>query len=141
MHRIGCLLALLFLLACEGPAGPTGPAGPPGAQGPKGEVGESGTTESSLIEFTLGREHYDDENDRYVVRDEKIAPDTVIEVYLKGFFSDTGDPYYIPFETYAGESSVYYGVAEGAILIYGSLGDLEDLAGEIFAVMVTGPSA
>lgn len=139
MHRIACLFLALTFLACEGPAGPVGPAGPAGPQGQEGDRGAPGSaaaTEFSLIEIPLGRNNYDDDNDRYVIRDARIHPDTVIGVYLKFFFDDTGDPFYVPFPV---QRDLGYYVADELLFIVGD--DVEDdLAGETVAVMVAGTS-
>ena len=39
---------------------------------------------------------YDNDNDRYVVRDVRIGPETVINVYLKLFYRDSTIPYFVP---------------------------------------------
>ena len=149
MHRITCLFLALTILACEGPAGPVGPAGPPGPQGQEGDRGEPGpqgdrgapgsvaATEFSLIEVTLGGGNYDRENDWFIIRDERIHPDTVIEVYLKGI-DDAGNAYYVPFYMISildGDNG--YLVTDGALFCYG---DEDDLRGQSLAIMVAGTS-
>ena len=77
-----------------------------------------------------------------MIEDERITPETVIEVYLKYFYSDTGTPYYLPFETAIELEYPYYEIfytvddhTGGRIVIYDSS---QQLAGENLAVMVTG---
>lgn len=87
MFRILIAIALLALLACgelQGPAGPPGPTGP------------SGSSELDLIEQTLTDDEYDE--DSYVIYDVRISPSSVVAVYIKAFYTNTGDPYFTPFE-------------------------------------------
>lgn len=133
--------------ACEGPAGPMGPAGeqgPPGPQGPPGETGdrgdrgvqgekgEPGFPEYTLIEIILGSNLYDNDNNRYVVRDVRIGPETVINVYLKLFYRDSTIPYFVPLNLFDNDNFGYW-VDEGRLHISDRR---EDLAGETIVVVL-----
>ncbi len=130
----------------QGPQGRTGSEGPEGdigPQGEKGDRGESGVTEFSLIEVTLGTSNYDDDNGSYVIVDDRISPDTVIEVYMKFFTTDTGNPFYIPFDIFVGsrlsevQLGLIYVVTDGGIVF---VDEFEYLAGEDIAILITGTS-
>ena len=88
------LLAILTLslAACEGPAGPTGPQGERGEQG---EQGISGITAFTLIEEYLDDDEWNEEFDSYYLRDPRIQPATVAGVYVKSFYTNTGEAYYM----------------------------------------------
>ena len=140
-------LIIFTLAACEGPVGPAGPQGPPGErgesiqgergergiQGERGRPGDPGFPEYTLIEITLGSSLYDREADAYFIPDERIGPETVINVYLKLLYSDTRTPYFIPLEL-VDPDDIRYWVDEGGLAIYDRR---ENLAGETIAVMVT----
>lgn len=126
------LAMLTFALgACEGPMGPEGPRG---ARGVQGEKGEPGFPEYTLIEIVLGSNLYDDENRRYVVRDYRIGPETVINVYLKKFYRDSTISYFFPVDQ-VDEDDFGYWVDRGRLHIYDRY---EDFAGETIVVLVTG---
>ena len=169
-NRIASLLVALTFVACEGPAGPMGPTGqtgPPGqkgdqgdrgsqglagAAGPQGEKGEqgergepgfAGVAQFTLIDVTLGSDNYDTDDGRYIVNDERINPETLIEIYLKFHFRNTGDPFYVPFDIWVENNSdydyetIWYLVLDEAIYFYDSY---ESLAGETITIMVAGTS-
>ena len=51
MKRLVSVLAIVLMLACEGPVGPQGPpgpAGPPGATGPQGPPGQDGASPATF---------------------------------------------------------------------------------------------
>ena len=135
----------------QGPTGEQGPKGEAGVQGDQGEKGDrgepgfSGVTAFSFVEVTLGSRYYEQDRGRFVIEDERIRPETVIEVYMKFFYTDTGTPYYIPFQeaveaSYYYHRDIYYSVDDhngGRLVIYDSS---EQLAGENISVMVTGTS-
>ena len=167
MNRITCLLVALTFLACEGPPGPTGPTGSPGSagtqgergergpqglaggEGPQGEQGErgspgyAGVAQFTLIDVILGGDNYDTDDGRYIINDERIRADSLIEVYLKFHFRNTGDPFYVPFDIWVENNSdydyetIWYLVLDEAIYFYDSY---ESLAGETITIMVAGTS-
>lgn len=51
-------LALLGLMACEGPMGPVGPQGPAGPQGPVGPQGPPGPTNVHVRSGTVGSDGF-----------------------------------------------------------------------------------
>lgn len=125
-----------------GAEGPQGDVGPQGEKGDRGEPGFSGVAAFSFVEATLGSKYWESDRGRYVIEDERVRPETVIEVYLKFFYSDTGTPYYIPFDTAIELDHPYYEIfytvddhTGGRIVVYDSS---QQLAGENLAVMVTG---
>ncbi|MCY3760964.1 MAG: collagen-like protein [Gemmatimonadetes bacterium] len=125
------LTMLTFALgACEGPMGPEGPRG---ARGVQGEKGEPGFPEYTLIEITLGSSFYNDELERYIIRDERIGLETVINVYFVKFYRNTRTPYYESLSMI--DDDVRYWVDEGRLHIYDRR---EELAGETIVVLVTG---
>lgn len=131
------LLALLSfgLVACEGPAGPMGPVGPRGETGPQGR---SGIAEFSLIEEILDDDEWNAEFNSYYLNDSRIRPTTVAEVYVKRFYTNTGDPYYTPFREWVEENTsviVLYQVLSGSIRFFDPGEQLEH---EIVAIAVTG---
>lgn len=78
------------------------------------------------------------------MKDERLRPETVIQVYVKHFYTDTGEPYYTPFDDFVEwrrySSNIVYTVDEtegGRLVVYDAR---QDLAGETLAVMVTGTS-
>ena len=85
------VLAIAFLVGCEGPAGPMGPQGtqgqegsqgPPGAQGPPGP-----STVGVLIEQPLSMSAYN-ETGEIIIRDSRITPQTFRLLYLKLAFEN-----------------------------------------------------
>lgn len=124
----------------RGPEGPQGDVGPQGERGERGDPGFSGVAHFALVEVTLGSRYYEDDRGRYVVEDERVRPETVIEVYIKKFYTDAGTPYYIPFNVFVEGfyETVFYTVDDhlgGRIVVYDAS---ERLAGENLSVMVTG---
>ena len=105
------ILAACCLLACvEGPMGPAGERGPQGDQGERGEQGErglrgfdgadgrdgrDGISSFTLIEEYLDDDEWDGEFNSYYLRDPRIQPETVAGVYVKRFYTNTGDAYYM----------------------------------------------
>ena len=135
--RFSFLFALLSfsLVACEGPAGPMGPVGPRGETGPQGR---SGIAEFTLIEEILDDDEWNAEFNSYYLNDSRIRPTTVAEVYVKRFYTNTGDPYYTPFSEWAEEKTsviVLYQVLSGSIRFFDPSERLEH---EIVAIAVTG---
>ena len=162
-------ILILSLAACEGPAGPTGPQGgqgiqgeqgPQGIQGERGERGEqgpqgeqgiqgeqgpqgiqgiSGITAFTLIEERLGDDEWDEDNN-YYLNDPRIQPETVVQVYVKRFYSNTGTPYYMIFsewlKTVTGGEYITYQVRPGSIRFYDPTKQLE-LQIVAIAVIVT----
>jgi len=101
MKLIIYLLTILFLTACEGKQGPIGPAGPQGKQGPQGEQGLTGDVEILLIEETFAEDDYEEEFSSFYINDFRIDADSVIGIYVKAFYTNTGDPYYTPIKNWA----------------------------------------
>lgn len=95
------LLTALLLTACEGKQGPIGPAGPQGGQGPQGERGPRGDVDIVLIEKTFVENDYDEDFSSFYVNDFRIDADSVVGIYTKAFYTNTGDPYYTPVKTWA----------------------------------------
>lgn len=131
------LFALLSfsLVACEGPAGPMGPVGPRGETGPQGR---SGIAEFTLIEEILDDDEWNAEFNSYYLNDSRIRPTTVAEVYVKRFYTNTGDPYYTPFSEWVEENTsgiVLCQVLSGSIRFFDPSERLEH---EIVAIAVTG---
>ena len=99
-------LAIVLLIgasfaACEGPMGPVGPQGEKGEKGDRGERGERGFRGESanspfiLIEMRLNEDAWNEELASYYLHDPRIQPATVAEVYVKRFYTNTGDAYYL----------------------------------------------
>ena len=101
-------LAACCLLACvEGPMGPAGPQGERGEKGEKGDRGERGFRGSDgvdgkdgssafiLIEEYLDDDEWNEEFGSYYLRDPRIQPETVAGVYVKSFYTNTGEAYYM----------------------------------------------
>ena len=98
------VIILVFgLIACEGPAGPIGP------QGPKGPKGDNGITQLILIEEYLDDEDRNNDDDSYYLRDSRIKLLTVVEIYVKLFYTNTGGTYYMTFTEWA-EREGYSGI-------------------------------
>ena len=83
------IVSLLLIVACEGPVGPMGP------QGERGERGESGISSFMLIEERLDDRTWEENNASYVIRDIRIQPTTIAEIYVKRFYTSTGEAYYM----------------------------------------------
>jgi hypothetical protein len=98
---LSILVIILFAYGCEGPAGSQGPVGPQGEQGTQGERGQQGLSgESSdlritLIERTFRSEDFRADVNSFVLTDFRIRPETVLEIYVRGFFINTGDVFYM----------------------------------------------
>ena len=136
----------IFVLACEGK---TGPMGPPGEQGQQGEqglqglqgfTGPTGTAEAltfSLIEVIFTADDYLEEDASYLLIDSRMSEETVLSVYIKRFFQNTGDPYWMPFDQLAkteGWTTVFYQVLERGIRFIDINRDLQN---EIIVIAVT----
>lgn len=130
------LLALLLAVvpACEGPVGPQGPPGPqgsPGTHGEKGERGEKGESAAqAVIEHTFDSDTdgWDEEWKSYTFFDSQFQPETghLLQVWVKQFYTNTGDPYYMDFSDWKGDSEYpIYQVREGAIRFFDPWRELE----------------
>ena len=98
LFSFAALLLMVAFVACEGPIGPVGPQGEKGEQGERGERGFQGESASSafvLIEAHLNDSAWNEEFASYYLRDPRIQPATVAEVYVKRFYTNTGDAYYM----------------------------------------------
>ena len=104
LFSFAALLLMVAFVACEGPMGPAGPQGEKGEQGEQGNRGERGERgfrgESANSAFVLIEAHLNDgawneEFASYYLRDPRIQPATVAEVYVKRFYTNTGDAYYL----------------------------------------------
>ncbi len=141
-------LAIVLLIgasfaACEGPMGPVGPQG---EKGEKGDRGESANSPFILIEMRLNEDAWNEEITSYYLRDPRIQPTTVAEVYVKRFYTNTGDAYYLSIldwllvEDLAGYSvdndPVIVQVSSGQVRFYDPDRRLRD---EIVAVAITLP--
>lgn len=134
MKRILLLSLALGLAGCEGPVGPEGPQGDRGLRGPSASI------ELALIERTLRDNEYSEEDQSYYVTSPRIQPETVLEVYVKRHFSNTGEAYYTPFdqevviERYS--QWVTYQVLEGQIRFFDPD---KELTNETVAIAVLEP--
>ena len=140
LTRFSFFVAMLAfgLVACEGPAGPIGPVGPRGETGAQGPQGRSGIAAFTLIEETLDGDEWNAEFNSYYLNDSRIRPTTVAEVYVKRFYTNTGDPYYTPFSEWVKENTsviVLYQVLSGSIRFFDPSERLEH---EIVVIAVTG---
>ena len=99
-------------IACAGEDGATGPVGPQGLQGERGEqglrgeVGHPGQDGMSgfdilLIERTFSSDDYDEDQSSFYIRNADIEPGYVTGVYVKAFYTNTGDAYYTPIHDWA----------------------------------------
>ena len=96
---IRLIVLLVALVACEGPIGPVGPQGAKGEKGDKGERGLRGESASAafvLIEKFLDDDAWNGEFSSYYLRDFRIQPTTVVEVYVKKYYTNTGEAFYLP---------------------------------------------
>ena len=132
MKRIKLITLLIgiALTACEGPqgaTGPQGPQGPPGETGPQGSPGPQGppgTTVNSesfeviLIERTFKPEDYDGEFSSFYVDDSRIAPNNVTNVYVKAFYTNTGNAYYTPIDHWIRNTSFVVQVLTGRVRLF-----------------------
>ena len=140
LTRFSFFVAMLAfgLVACEGPAGPMGPVGPRGETGAQGPQGRSGIAAFTLIEETLDDDEWNVEFNSYYLNDSRIQPITVAGVYVKQFYTNTGDPYYTPFSEWVKENTsviVLYQVLSGGIRFFDPSERLEH---EIVVIAVTG---
>ena len=88
-------LAACCLLACiEGPMGPAGERGPRGFDGADGKDGKDGISAFTLIEEYLDDDEWNEEFGSYYLRDPRIQPATVAGVYVKSFYTNTGEAFY-----------------------------------------------
>ena len=101
-HRLPIMMLITLVWAgCEGPEGPQGPIGSQGErreQGPRGPQGISGEASDiriSLIEQTFQDKDFNEELQSFFLRDFRVEPSAVLAVYVKSFFTNTGDSYYI----------------------------------------------
>lgn len=97
--RIFWLVLCITLAACEGPIGPVGPQGEKGDKGERGERGlrgENARTAFVLIERFFDDDAWNEEFNSYYLNDFRIQPTTVVEVYVKKHYTNTGDAYYLP---------------------------------------------
>ena len=92
------LLGLLSvtLIACEGPMGPGGRPGPRGRTGPAGAPSPAGF----ILELIASEDAWEVNGwpTSYVFYNEAITTPRVIEVYLKKYYTNTGDVYYEPLD-------------------------------------------
>jgi hypothetical protein len=98
------VIFLFFFMGCageDGSPGPTGPQGETGPQGATGRTGPSGGTNVALIEQTFRTNDRNEENSSYYVDDPRINVDSVIGVYIKKFYTNTGDSYYTPLKSWS----------------------------------------
>ena len=99
LFRLAIVLLIgAFFTACEGPMGPAGPQGEKGDRGERGERGLRGESANSafiLIEMYLDEDAWNEEFTSYYLRDPRIQPATVAAVYVKRFYTNTGDAYYL----------------------------------------------
>tara|TARA_Y100001960_G_C13924604_1_gene471592 strand:- start:55 stop:402 length:348 start_codon:yes stop_codon:yes gene_type:complete len=110
------------LAGCEGKQGPVGPPGP------------SATFNLILIEKTFSEDDYDEELSSFYLHDPRINPKTVTNIFVKRFYTNTGDEYYIPISSLGlGNSPVFTQVMDGRVRFF----DVDKvLALEIVAVSV-----
>ena len=54
--------------------------------------------ETTLIEFSMEDEQYDEDTDSWYLSDHRIRVSTLVKVYLRRFYSNTGTPYLVPLE-------------------------------------------
>ena len=78
-----------------GPAGPQGEQGVQGERGERGPQGISGITTFTLIEERLDDGEWEEDLNSYYLRDSRIQPETVAGVYVKRFYTNTGQAYYM----------------------------------------------
>jgi hypothetical protein len=114
-----------------------GCAGEDGSPGPTGPTGPSGRTNISLIEVTIKTSDRDTEFSSYYIDDRRINIDSVIGVYIKQFFTNTGDPYYTPFKNWADSQrltdSLIMQIIQGRIRLFDPDNDLNQ---EIIVVAI-----
>ena len=112
---------LLVLSACiEGPVGPAGPPGPPGP------AGEDAALSIVLIEFSASEEAWEFNGwwNSYVFFDQRITPSSLLEVYIKKYYENTGVAYYEQFALWTafaettGEGSTFYQLFDGGIRFF-----------------------
>ena len=78
--------------------GPEGPRGPTGVRGP---VGPSGINGLILTEEYLNDEDYRDDVASYVIVDSRIKFSTIVGIYIKLHYTNTGDTYYMTLNEWA----------------------------------------
>lgn len=123
------------LIACEGPTGPPGKdgaEGPTGPAGPPGPPGESAV--QAVIEHTFNGETdgWDEEWTSYWISNSLFQPNIghLIQVWVKSFYTNTGEAYYVNFSEWKDASlSDYpiYQVRENSIRFYDPSQDLEGI--------------
>lgn len=79
------LIAVLSLIACEGPAGPMGPQGLQGIQGEQGPPGP--VRESIDIGRRLSSAY--DQNGAIIINDSRIKPTNFAGIHIQGLLSGT----------------------------------------------------
>ena len=126
MLHILLLVSLIGIVGCEGPMGPAGPQGErgeqglQGKQGERGPKGERGIESFALIEQIMNPEDYDEDFTSYYINNPQIRPSTVVEIYVKSFYRNTGDAYFTPFDSWARShaSSAVYQITPGRIRLF-----------------------
>lgn len=93
----------LVLLGCEGPTGPAGPLGPTGPKGDAGAAGQRGPAgppgyvqDFTIIEKQLLAADYDTQNRSWFVMDFRLHIGNIVGVYVKRFYTTTGEVFYTP---------------------------------------------
>ena len=149
MLKLLTVVAVFIFAACEGPVGPMGPQGERGEQGEKGDRGERGLRgvdgEDGISAFVLVEGHLNDgawnqELHSYFLYDPRIRATTVAEVYVKKFYTNTGEAYYMSIIDWLlvedASDPVIVQVSSGLVRFY----DPEQmLRNEVVAVAITLP--
>ena len=129
MLHILLLVGLIGIVSCEGPMGPVGPQGPQGEQGEqglqgkqgeRGPKGERGVESFALIEQIMNPEDYNENFTSYYINNPQIRPSTVVEIYVKSFYRNTGDAYFSPFDSWSRNyaSNASYQITPGRIRLF-----------------------
>ena len=150
MRLTFAVIVLMAVFACEGPTGEQGPMGPAGEQGkvgPQGEQGPPGEAGSAIVEdlyvffaqtsFVLDDETWNDDNSYYLYQAD-FQPGTVIGIFVKRFYTNTGSVYHTPLSEYLDQnwlsSRVTVQIALGSVRIFDPDRSLEK---EIITVMTS----
>ena len=110
------MLVCLTVVACEGPAGPAGPSGPAGPPGPPGAPGQDASLD--LIREYLSEEDWNEDLSSYYVRDPRLSPETVLQVWIELHYTNTGDAYYVTTDSWGKDKRLQMQVGDGFVRLW-----------------------
>ena len=115
MRSLAFLIVGMMLIGCEGKEGPMGPPGPPA------------TFNLILIEESFTSNDYDEDSRSFYVYDSRIKPRTVTNIFVKKFYTNTGDPYYTPISSWVAleNSRVITQVRDGSVRLFDPSKEME----------------